>query len=311
MPTQQNSPDSVVYHDARETLETPRDNIIAEGGTSTASPAFFTPDNHVSTSDNDVESCPLNDLSGDNTTSPTPSPSSSTEAQQPDGGGGSSLAEAVFNFTNSIVGAGCIGLGGAIALSGGFISIALVLFFALMTKLSLDLLIRLSLDVRMRNEESQEQQSSSHDKISYEDLAQRGMGWPGRILVMACKFTYAFGCLVAYVIVIKDNCGPALKSLIYGNNHQEPESESFLSHLNTWFYHLLSENVWFTWAISLCLILPLCMLRDMTPLAFTSLVSVASMIMIVAIVIYIYFDCPEVREPGGTFYENWVEIKPG
>jgi amino acid permease len=49
----------------------------------------------------------------------------------------------------------------------------------------------------------------------------------------------------------------------------------------------------------------------MTPLAFTSLVSVASMIMIVAIVIYIYFDCPDVRQPGGTFYENWLEIRPG
>jgi amino acid permease len=49
----------------------------------------------------------------------------------------------------------------------------------------------------------------------------------------------------------------------------------------------------------------------MTPLAFTSLVSVVSMIMIVAIVIYIYFDCPQVREPGGTFFENWIEIRPG
>jgi amino acid permease len=295
---EQNDADSVVYHDAvEEILETPRDAAATADGT-TVSPPFFTPSNDVMIED--VESCPFNDHSDDILNEPSSEPSSS-------GGGGSSVAEAVFNFTNSIVGAGCIGLGGAIALSGGFISVGLVLFFALLTKLSLDLLVRLSLEVRAQHG------APSRDKISYEDLAQLGMGWPGRILVMACKFSYAFGCLVAYVIVIKDNCGPALKSLIYGINHQTPtfSTEGFLTRLNMLFYHLLSEDAWFTWAIGLGLILPLCMLRDMTPLAFTSLVSVVSMIMIVAIVIYIYFDCPQVREPGGTFFENWIEIRPG
>jgi amino acid permease len=62
----------------------------------------------------------------------------------------------------------------------------------------------------------------------------------------------------------------------------------------------------------LVFILPLCLLRDMTPLAFASLISVASMVTIVGIVIYIYFECPDVRkESTGNFYENWIEIRPG
>ncbi|KAL3925060.1 MAG: hypothetical protein SGILL_000651, partial [Bacillariaceae sp.] len=301
----QNDDESAVYHDCVETDESPIDTAAADA----ASP------NHDTSAD-DVESCPLNNRSdsADGSTNSYPSHQRSefsTTESESGASGGSSVAEAVFNFTNSIVGAGCIGLGGAIALSGGFISIGLVLFFALLTKLSLDLLIRLSLEYQSPAPSSHSQHSQQHDKICYEDVAQLGMGWAGRIIVMLCKFSYAFGCLVAYVIVIKDNCGPALKSLIYGREEPSFFTERFLSRLNNWFYCLLSKNAWFTWAISLCLILPLCMLRDMTPLAFTSLVSVASMIMIVVIVIYIYFDCPEVREPGGTYYENWVEIRPG
>jgi len=207
---------------------------------------------------------------------------------------GSSVAEAVFNFTNSIIGAGCIGLGGAIALSGGFISISLVIFFAVLTKLSLDLLIRLSLE-----------NSTTTMTASYESLAQAGMGYWGRVLVMICKLFYSFGCLVAYVIVIKDNCGTALESLIYGEEEDDNDERD-------WFHSFLSKNYLVTWVVSLAFILPLCLLRDMTPLAFGSLISVISMATIVGIVIYIYFACPDVRqESSGGFYENWLEIRPG
>jgi len=204
-------------------------------------------------------------------------------------------------------GAGCIGLGGAIALSGGIISIALVLFFAILTKLSLDLLIRLSL---------QHSTTNTAMMSSYEDLAQASMGyWKGRVLVMTSKFSYSFGCLVAYIIVIKDNCGPALESLIYGKEEDidiKIDANSYYDNEGDWFHWFLSKNYMVTWVVSLAFILPLCLLRDMTPLAFGSLISVASMITIVSIVIYIYFECPDVRqEPTGSIYENWLEIRPG
>jgi len=214
---------------------------------------------------------------------------------------GSSMPEAIFNFTNSIVGAGCIGLGGAIALSGGIISIVLVLLFAVLTKLSLDLLIRLSV------------QNSTTATTSYEDLAEVGIGyWKGRVLVMVCKFAYSFGCLVAYVIVIKDNCGPAVKGLIYGNDDKDNWNGNNSDGISEWVHQFLSLNFLVTWTVSFVFILPLCLLRETTQLAFASLISVTSMVTIVGIVIYIYYECPDVRqESTGNFYENWLEIRPG
>lgn len=208
---------------------------------------------------------------------------------------GSSIPEAVFNFTNSIVGAGAIGLGGAIAISGGAISIVLIIFFGLLTKLSLDLVIRLSVET-----------DGAHG--SYEDLAKVGLGSPGRILVLLCKLAYSFGCLVAYVIVVKDNFSPALQSLLYGNDWDGSDTAT---RAGAWFHELLSDSAYFTWIISVLFVLPLCLLRDMTPLASFSVVSVISMISIVGIVIYIFFATPEIRNTDGTFFDHWIQIRPG
>ncbi|KAL3944106.1 MAG: hypothetical protein SGBAC_001837 [Bacillariaceae sp.] len=199
---------------------------------------------------------------------------------------GSSIASATFNFTNAIVGAGAIGLGGAIAASGGLISITLIIFFGLLTKLSLDLVIRLSLGI---------------EDQSYEGLAAEGLGRAGRVTVLICKLFYSFGCLVAYIVVIKDNLAPALDHLIFGSN----------SASKTWFHYILEEPASFTWMISLSTVLPLCLLRDMTPLANFSIVSLVSMVSIVGIVIYIYFGCPDIGEPSTSFSKDWLEIRPG
>lgn len=202
---------------------------------------------------------------------------------------GSSVADAIFNFTNSIVGAGAIGLGGAIAISGGAISIALILFFGILTKLSLDLVIRLSITT-----------PGAHG--SYEDLAQVGLGTSGRILVMACKLFYSFGCLVAYIIVVKDNFAHGLQHLLYGD--EVTNNGSYLD-------SILQSEAWTTWVLASTVILPLCLLRDMTPLASLSVVSVFSMVAIVAIIVYMFFAHPEIRQPGGSTYEKWFEIRPG
>jgi sodium-coupled neutral amino acid transporter 11 len=203
---------------------------------------------------------------------------------------GSSVAEATFNFTNSVIGAGAIGLGGAMAVSGGLVSVILILLFGCLTKISLDMVIRLSVETPGADG-------------SYENLAYVGAGRPGRLVVMICKLLYSFGCLVAYIVVLKDNMAPALRHMIYGSSDDHNSRD--------WFHKILTESVYFTWLVSLCLILPLCLLRDMTPLASLSVVSVVSMISIVGMVIYMYFCCPEIGVSGGSNYEKWLEIRPG
>ena len=203
---------------------------------------------------------------------------------------GSSVAEATFNFTNSVIGAGAIGLGGAMAASGGLVSVILILFFGCLTKISLDMVIRLSVETPGADG-------------SYENLAYVGLGRTGRLVVMICKFLYSFGCLVAYIVVVKDNMPAALEDLIYGSSDYHSSSD--------WLHKILTENAYFTWLISTCLILPLCLLRDMTPLSSLSVVSVVSMVSIVGIVVYMYFFCPDIGVSGGSSYEKWLEIRPG
>jgi amino acid permease len=237
-----------------------------------------------------VFAVPTSEVLSEDCPEATPEISSQGQGQ---GQNGSSLAGAIFNFTNSIVGAGAIGLGGAIAISGGAISIALILFFGILTKLSLDLVIRLSITT-----------PGAHG--SYEDLAQVGLGTWGRLLVMACKLFYSFGCLVAYIIVVKDNFAHGLKHLLYGDNDDMTSSHN-MSYLDS----ILQSEAWTTWVLASTVILPLCLMRDMTPLASLSVVSVFSMVAIVAIIMYMFFAHPEIQQPGGSTYEKWFEIRPG
>jgi len=235
------------------------------------------------------------------------SSSSSSSLRERAGGHSSSIGGAIFNFTNCIVGAGAIGLGGAFAQSGGLVSIVTLIFFAVLTKISLDLVIRLSvLQVQQPGRDNDNANDSGNCCCccSYEDLARMAFGYWGYLIVLGSKFLYASGCLVAYVIVVKDNFGPAVLALIYGRGHEDEASNSF-------FGELLSSDVWLTWLVSLVVILPLCLLRDMTPLASFSAVGILSIMAIVSIVIYLFWTNPhnEIRGHGGTTYENWFEIR--
>ena len=182
---------------------------------------------------------------------------------------------------------GAIGLGGAFALSGGLVSVVSILFFGVLTKLSLDLVVEMSLGVGG----------------SYEELGKAAFGQVGWIAVLVSKFLYSFGCLVAYIVVVKDNFGFALRHLLYGNDAAGA----------SWFVRLLGRDDVVTLLLSTLVILPLCCLRDMSSLTNLSAVSVVSMVFIVAIIIYLYFDNPSgsIREPGGTLCENWFQIRPG
>ena len=208
---------------------------------------------------------------------------------------GSTVQQASFNFTNSIIGAGAIGLGGAIATSGGLISVACILAFGWLTKLSLDLVIKLS------------EETNSH---SYEELCYKGLGRIGTWIVSICKLLYSFGCLVAYVIVVKDNFASGWKHLLFSGTEGDSAATNDRTDDNP-IYQLLQNEELTTWVVSIGVILPLCLLRDMTPLASLSVVSVCSMFAIVLLVFYIFLAYPSIRQPSSGFYQDWLEIRPG
>ena len=199
-------------------------------------------------------------------------------------GGGSSVWGATMNFTNCIIGAGAIGLGGAIAESGGLVSLFTIVGCAVLVKLSLDVVIELSL---------------AHGCSTFEQLGQTAFGMPGRFLVIAAKFAYSFGCLIAYTVVIQDNLGPALADAV----HWAETNPTLV-----------------TWIASATIVLPLCLLRDLAPLAGASLLSVLSMLSIVVIVMHLWWvGVPEppaavvADEAEATtaslVYHHWFQIR--
>lgn len=201
---------------------------------------------------------------------------------------GSSIRGAVFNFTNCIIGAGAIGLGGAIASSGGLVSVLTILFFGFLTKVSLDMVVQLSVETGAHN--------------SYEELGRIALGTFGWASVLVSKSLYSFGCLIAYIVVVKDNFGTALLHFLFGDATN-----------TSWLARLLVHSDAVTLLLSTFIILPLCLLRDMSSLSQLSLVSVLSMCFIVVIVVKLYIDNPNgrIREEGGTLYENWFEVRSG
>ena len=225
---------------------------------------------------------------------------------------GSTLGGTIFNFTNAILGAGVVGLGGAIGSSGGIISILALVVFAIMTKYSLDLVIELSLMLLNNNE--------NNNSFSYEALGTASYGKIGYCMVLISKFLYSFGCLISYVIVIKDNFGSSILHLL----PLLPSSSSIIT-------TILQNDTILTWIISCCILLPLCLLRDMTPLTSLAFVSVLATASIVCIVIYLFIDISssmtteedssydsiilsnstaDTDTTTNTIYEHWFRIHP-
>jgi hypothetical protein len=67
---------------------------------------------------------------------------------------------------------------------------------------------------------------------SYETLGKVAFGQAGWIAVLMSKFLYPFGCLIAYIVIIKDNMNVAVLHLLYGNHPSD----------TSWFVHLLKRE---------------------------------------------------------------------
>jgi amino acid permease len=205
---------------------------------------------------------------------------------------GSSIGSAIFNLSNSIIGAGAIGLGGAIAATGGIISIVIIILCAILVKISADLTIQLTL---LPQSSSQEPEQDPH---SYEELGQMAFGKVGKLVVMVSKFAYSVGSLIAYMVVIRDNLAPALQDLLY-HHHQSDQyfsNHTASHHHHTYhldfddrFYWILSHNAWCTWMVSALVVLPLCLMRDMSAFAAVSVISILGKLAIVGIVSYFWW----------------------
>ncbi|KAL3817578.1 hypothetical protein ACHAXA_010597 [Cyclostephanos tholiformis] len=137
---------------------------------------------------------------------------------------------------------------------------------------------------------------------TYEELGLEAFGNAGRLAVLISKALYAGGCLVAYVVVVRDNFGLALRRMAIGPTASDSTSE----------YGGLYDDDLLAFGVSAIFMLPLSCPRLMKPMAKFSFVSILSIVFLMMAVVYLYFSCANPEGGGGdetSFYEYWIEVR--
>jgi amino acid permease len=120
--------------------------------------------------------------------------------------------------------------------------------------------------------------------------------------------------MMGYVIVVKDNFAPAMEILL-----QEKNSSS-------WLTASVGNNDVVTFVLSVAVILPLCMLRDLKPLERFSFVKIVVLVIIAVTLLILLLQSRTQgwRDSSGTneassaasmesdaFYRHWIQVRPG
>lgn len=151
--------------------------------------------------------------------------------------GHSTVFGASFNFINSIVGAGIIGIPLAIQQCGFIIGMVLLLLVAYFIYSSVVMLITCGI---------------YHNVYDLEELADKTLGQKGFYMALLSMFLFAYGGQVAYLVIIGDSI--PLVALYSSNTHVDRDTCIAL--------------------FATLVILPLCLFRDLSHLAWTSLLSI-------------------------------------
>eukprot|EP00616_Rhizochromulina_sp_CCMP1243_P006347 CAMPEP_0118961916 /NCGR_PEP_ID=MMETSP1173-20130426/439_1 /TAXON_ID=1034831 /ORGANISM="Rhizochromulina marina cf, Strain CCMP1243" /LENGTH=472 /DNA_ID=CAMNT_0006910117 /DNA_START=22 /DNA_END=1440 /DNA_ORIENTATION=- len=177
---------------------------------------------------------------------------SSSSSEHPPGSipesGTSSIAGATFNFVNSIVGAGIIGIPYALKRCGFWFGIVLLFIVAGVTSLSVQMLVHCG---------------NLQGERNYEALAGKVLGRKGFHLTCLAMAVFAFGAMCAYLIILGDTL-TAVYDFAIGT---EPDR---------WPVILV---------IAVAVILPICLLRDMSSLSQTSLLSITADLVLILVIV--------------------------
>lgn len=172
---------------------------------------------------------------------------------KPAGDGKSSIPMASFNLSNAIIGAGVGGMPFALKEAGFYSGILLLIIVAMSSDYSVRLLITMGQKV---------------NKHYYEQLVSSQFGHAGYVAVSAAMGIFAYGAMVAYLIGIGDTMSIVVANWAGIDIHTEP-----------WLKRVVLV------CISIGVVLPLAMLKNMAALSKTSFVSLMCVAFIILVVI--------------------------
>lgn len=162
-------------------------------------------------------------------------------------GKGSTLG-ASFNFVNSIVGAGIIGMPAALKDCGLVIGVALIIVIAMLIDRSVIMLVECGIGAK---------------KTNLEELVSHLFGKTGYNICLLFMFLYAYGAMISYITVVSDTIPMALNYFL----GDDSPSKTVVT--------LITASVF---------MFPLCLFRDVRKLSYTSMLSlVADTAMIVCV----------------------------
>ncbi|XP_063783427.1 sodium-coupled neutral amino acid symporter 2 [Pseudophryne corroboree] len=178
--------------------------------------------------------------------------------------GTTSFGMSVFNLSNAIVGSGILGLSYAMANTG------IALFMILLTFVSIFSLYSIHLLLKTANEGG---------SLLYEQLGFKAFGLFGKLAASGSVTMQNIGAMSSYLYIVKYELPLVIKELIGPNVNQD-----------AWFLN----GDYLVVLVSLFLILPLSLLRNLGYLGYTSGFSLMCMVFFLIVVIYKKFQitCP-------------------
>uniref|UniRef100_A0A8C9TYX4 Solute carrier family 38 member 4 n=1 Tax=Scleropages formosus TaxID=113540 RepID=A0A8C9TYX4_SCLFO len=162
--------------------------------------------------------------------------------------GHTSFGMSVFNLSNAMIGSGILGLSYAMANTGILLFVILLFGVAILSIYSIHLLLVAA------------KEGSS---LIYEKLGERAFGWPGKIVTFGSIMFQNFGAISSYLFIIKYELPEVIRSF----THLEENSSE-------WF---LNGN-YLVVIVSLLIIFPLSVLKNLGYLGYTSCFSLACMV---------------------------------
>lgn len=173
---------------------------------------------------------------------------------------GASFTGAVFNLSTTIVGAGIMALPATMKVLGLVLGIALIIFMAILTDASIELLLRFS---------------RAGKSVSYGGLMGEAFGKYGKILLQVCVLVNNIGVLIVYMIIIGDVLSGTSSS---GVHHSGV--------LEGWFGdHWWNGRTFILLVTTLGIFSPLACFKRIDSLRFTSALSVALAVLFLVITV--------------------------
>ncbi|KAF4010335.1 hypothetical protein G4228_001663 [Cervus hanglu yarkandensis] len=176
--------------------------------------------------------------------------------------GTTSLGMSVFNLSNAIMGSGILGLAFALANTGILLFLVLLTSVTLLSIYSINLLLICSKETGC---------------MVYEKLGEQVFGTTGKLVIFGATSLQNTGAMLSYLFIVKNELPSAIKFLM-------GKDEEF----SAWYVDGRLLVVVVTFGI----ILPLCLLKNLGYLGYTSGFSLSCMVFFLIVVIYKKFQIP-------------------